>query len=433
MMKYFRKFLFAAAILCVSVLLCRAYTSHLRNEVARLYSEKRNTVSLYTGVPEKDKGCAWLEESGKYEDLIVMGSSELTSGVPQSIRNNFPNTDYEHNISMIGHAYVQNYLHAMELGTNYSALQGCDIVLIESIQWFYGDDISEAGFLSNFSELQFYRFLHNEQLSEESKQYLCSRFLTIEARKSGLYSAEEMRARYTSGLAGRLMGLPFVGKLLRSSRGAYDYPKTHLLAKLYSADGIMERMLYQLMRPYYFLRGEMLELQDSYRACRYLKSLREQEKPIFDAAWEAQLQKAEEEGAASCTNNAFYVADSYYTTYLEPSIEEQRGSYAGTTALSSAEWDDLRFFLRVCNELGAEPYLINVSLNGYYADYTGMEKAMRQAYYTRLLETAEEYGVAVYDGLTEREYEPYVFADIMHLGWKGWIYVTKAITEHYGA
>lgn len=43
---------------------------------------------------------------------------------------------------------------------------------------------------------------------------------------------------------------------------------------------------------------------------------------------------------------------------------------------------------------------------------------------------AEKYG---FDVLTmeDKEYEPYFMRDVMHLGWKGWLYVDEKITEHY--
>ena len=31
-----------------------------------------------------------------------------------------------------------------------------------------------------------------------------------------------------------------------------------------------------------------------------------------------------------------------------------------------------------------------------------------------------------------KEYEPYFYYDVMHLGWKGWLYVDEQLTRHYG-
>ena len=41
-----------------------------------------------------------------------------------------------------------------------------------------------------------------------------------------------------------------------------------------------------------------------------------------------------------------------------------------------------------------------------------------------------EYGVEMLD-LTGREYEKYFMCDTMHLGWKGWLAVDKALIDYY--
>ena len=56
---------------------------------------------------------------------------------------------------------------------------------------------------------------------------------------------------------------------------------------------------------------------------------------------------------------------------------------------------------------------------------------MRQRYYSKIVDLAKQHDIPTYSELRDMEYEPYVFADVMHLGWKGWIYVAQAITEHF--
>lgn len=174
-----------------------------------------------------------------------------------------------------------------------------------------------------------------------------------------------------------------------------------------------------------------MSLKDKYETYNQLKTYNTVEKEMFITDWEQQLVKAQNDGEDACTNNSIYVYDSYYTTYLEESWDAKKDASVGTTAMVSKEWDDYKFLLRVCNDLGLKPYIINVSCNGYYYDHIGVDATMRKAYYEKASEVAQKHAVPIYNGLVDKEYEPYVYADVMHLGWKGWIYVTQAITEHF--
>lgn len=98
--------------------------------------------------------------------------------------------------------------------------------------------------------------------------------------------------------------------------------------------------------------------------------------------------------------------------------------------MKSKEWDDYELFLKTCKELELKPYFIIVPTNGFYYDYLGLSKEKRTQFYDKLESMAKDHGFDYLD-MRQKEYEPYFFKDIMHLGWKGWIYVSKKITEYY--
>lgn len=422
-------------ILCTVQLAITMYGKYLDSKIAHLYTEKEETLSFINGESIKDKGNSWIKESAKNGNLVVMGSSELSSPVSQNIKYNFPNDDYAGNISMIGHANVQNGLHAMDLGANYENLKESNIVIIESIQWFFGSDISADGYMANFSELQFYEFLHNDLISEKNKKYLCRRFFDMEKARTTALTSDKVQELSASKTALNPFGIisKFVNHgLLKVVNREYDFPQTHILAKLYSGDNLVNKLLYHAMRPYFYIRQEIMNLKDKFNTYHYLQDIEKSiTKKKLSADWENQLKKAEQDGAAACTNNEVYVYDDYYATYLADGWADLKNASKGSTALDSKEWDDYQFLLNVCEELKLKPYIINVSSNGYYYDYIGIDPAMRQQYYKKNNALADKYRMPIYSELKEKEYEPYVFADVMHLGWKGWIYVTKAITEHW--
>lgn len=419
----------ACSVLCLSL-----YSNWLDSEIAGLYDEKEDTLSCL-GSAVKSKGNVWINETTKNDSLIIMGSSELSAPVNQNIKYNFPNTEYEGTTSCVGHAYVQNNLHAMNLGANYDSFKDSDIVIIESMQWFFDGDIDPSGYMSNFSELQFYEFLQNDLISQKNKEYLCNRFLEIESKRTTLRTVDEVTELAAGNDVLNAFGLTskFAQHgMLKMENTGYDFLQTHILAKTYASNNIVGKAAYQLMRPYYYIRYQLMRLKDRYETYIELKNAsNEIKKQVFNTDWNDQLEQAEEDGKAACNNNDIFVYDDYYTQYLEANWDGAKNSSAGTTALLSKEWEDYKFFLSVCNDLGIKPYIINVSCNAFYYDYIGLDPEMRMEYYKKLSTTAESYEISIYDGLVEREYEPYIYADVMHLGWKGWIYVTKAITNHF--
>lgn len=429
MKKIWKGLLKSCFIVVFTVLVLISYSKYLDIEISKLYAEKSDGLSLINGIAEKDKGNAWIRESGENGDLFVLGSSELASPVQQNIKNNFPNEDYAHNISAIGHSDVQNSLHAMDIGANYENMKENDIVIIESIQWFFGDEIGADGFMSNFSELQFYEFLHNDKISESNKAYLCNRFLELESKR-----VIEAKASHPQdhNLLGRLWYKALESGMTRLVVANYDYPQTHMLAKLYISDNLWDKVVYQIMRPYYYVKYEIMKLKDKRDVYNYLKAMDTvEQKTVFSTNWTAQLQQAETDGEQACTNNDIYVYDDYYIQYLSQEWENLENSIKDIKTLESKEWEDFRFLLSVCNDLELHPYIVNVSANGYYYDHVGVNNESRQEYYSKLEEVADEYGIETYNDLKNMEYVPYTFADVMHLGWKGWIYVTEAITEHF--
>ena len=414
-------------------LLCTVYSNYLDRKIGQLYQENKSYVDTINGLKQKDKGTALLEETFQNEPgMLVMGSSELSAPVPENPKKLMPNQYYPHHVSYTGHAYVQNALQGMLLGANDEAVSGADIVIIESIQWFGHENA--AGFLSNFSELSFLHFLKNERISEENKIYLCNRFIELqEANKHSLF--DELSQRFSEGTS-----LQFIGRIADKLKNIFpefvqfqiDYPQTYWLAKLYTASSVQGRVVYYITQPYFAVREDFLELKDKFSTYQYLKSLdgTSGENTVHEIDWDQLYITAEEEGKAACTNNDLFVYDEYYTKYLADKYESLKDYSANETTSGSKEWEDLKFFLRVCKELDIKPYVVIMSTNGLYYDYIGYDIKKRTEYYDTIEQIVNEAG---YDtlNLKEWEYEPYFYCDVMHLGWKGWTYVSENIVDHF--
>ena len=96
----------------------------------------------------------------------------------------------------------------------------------------------------------------------------------------------------------------------------------------------------------------------------------------------------------------------------------------------SKEYDDLRLLFEVCRQKGIEPLFIHVPLHGKWSDYAGFSADRRAVYYDNVRQIVNEYGIQTLD-LTGYKYEEYFMCDVMHLGWKGWLAVDKALIDYY--
>ena len=67
------------------------------------------------------------------------------------------------------------------------------------------------------------------------------------------------------------------------------------------------------------------------------------------------------------------------------------------------------------------PYIVSMSTNGRYYDYTGIYKEERDEVYDKI-EAMSRSANFDFINFKEREYEPYFYIDGKHLGWKGWLY-----------
>lgn len=406
-----RKFLkLAISIISIIAIVCIfyiGYSNYLDNKIEELYKEKEDILSTYN-TPLKNKGTAWIDKSMMGDNLGVFGSSEFSSIVRQNIKNNFPNDKYIGNISCMGKAHVQNMLHSINLGANYKPFKGKNLVVIESMQWFYGTDKKVDAFMANFSDLHFYEFMQNDLISEKNKNYLCKRFLDLESQRM-----LELRAK--------------------NKDAAYEYPRVHILAMLYSSDKKVDRFVYHLMRPYYFAEYKMLLLRDKNITYKYFRDLNDKyDKPEFKTDWDKQLEEATRQGRSACTNNDLLVYDAYYNEYLKDWWDSLKDSKKDMPLLESKEWKDYEFLLSVCKDLNLKPLIINVPCNPRYYDYVGLTLDKRKPYYDRISDIAEDNGFPVYNGLIPKENEPYLFQDVMHLGWRGWIYLTEELTSYFG-
>lgn len=377
----------------LSAVLLFAFDKFLDEQIELNYND---ALGKTYGVDEMNKGVKLLSHNAKKDDLIILGSSELANAdyIAQNPANIFPNNHLASSPSLVGRAYVQDLLNGIKIGALGDGFKDKKIILIVSLQWFLEKEINKDGFKAHFSELQFYKTMNNEKISENEKKYICTRILDL--------------ASGESSLAAPLF---------------YSY--------LYSHENVFAKVGLEILKPYYFLKEKFLDLKDKYLSYKAVKKFKDNiPNNIKEIDWEKEEKLATDTGKSECTNNDLYVYDDYYNTYLKPNIDSLKDSFKDIDLVNSNEMKDYELFLKMCNQTGVKPYIVFMSTNGYYYDFTGLTKEKRDKFYDKLVRLANMYNVDYLD-LRDHEYEPYFFKDVMHLGWKGWLYVDRKIAEYY--
>lgn len=332
------------------------------------------------------------------QTVLVLGSSELDD-LPELKTTSFPTQFFNQNnygtkVLLFGRGFTQSLFHAISAAAFSDSLKSEKLVLIISPQWFSPEGVSADAFASRFSEQLYAYALHNKKLSENTKAQLASRVESL--LKSAGVNNKGVIKNNDIYVDHKINPILFADTAITNSFAQ--------LKEKHSVYSIMKD--YSFMNPAYSASGQP-QTPD----------------------WQSLLQESDINAKASCTNNNFGIYNSYYDTYIAPEKDKFINSAVNHTFTVSKEYDDLKLFLNVCKELGIDPLLISVPVNGMWYDYTGFPQEERNAYYQNIRKIADEYQVKLAD-FSGHEYDMYFLHDIMHLGWKGWTYIDQSIYEY---
>lgn len=351
-------------------------------------------------LPEKNENMI-LQKAGikKGDNLFIYGSSELsTTDIFTHPNNFFKDKSDGFQVNLIGRGHCQSLIHAINMGSLGKKLKGQKLVFIISPQWFEKDGADNKGFAMNFSESQFYKYMLNDNISKTNKLYLTER----------------------------------VKKLTKNDERLFQ---DNVFSQLYSYNTFCTDIALDSIKPYYFIRDQFLNIQDEREAVSVMKNKKylgkdEKAGTKRNFNWDSELKLAENEGKSNATDNDFGAINKYYDTYIKNDLEKDKGMYKNDSYLVSPEYDDLKLFLNTCKDNGIKPLIVSVPVNGRWYDYCEFPKEGRQGCYKKIKDMVESYNFDFLD-LSNHEYDKYFLKDIMHLGWKGWVYIDKAIDEYY--
>lgn len=336
-------------------------------------------------------------QSKMFEDnryLPIYGSSELSRLDEFHPSNYFTENNDGFTPFLIGRGGTVSIIHFLNFAEHIDQLKGKKLVFILSPQWFKPGGADDSHFSPNYSTLQGYDLAFNNKIDPEVKKKAMKRLLQFSSVRndpmlSTLYKAETSKNQWIKQQA--LLIRPF----------AYAYK-----GLLYKRD------------LYYSLLGGVH---------RY----REIEQEVKNKTWAQLKLRADLEGKSQSSNNSFFVINSQFNKIRKkvPSLMDyKRGASYG----KSIEYYDIQLVLDLLKQAGAKPLFISIPVNGKWYDYTGFPKQGRLAYYKRIKKQIEAEGFQIAD-FSSHEYDPYFMEDTIHIAWKGWVYVDKAIKNFYDA
>ncbi|MFW0760348.1 D-alanyl-lipoteichoic acid biosynthesis protein DltD [Staphylococcus cohnii] len=313
----------------------------------------------------------------------IYGSSELGKDDPFNpsmlLRNK--NT-YAKQPFLIGTGGSTDLINAVELASQYDHLKGKKIALIISPQWFTDHGLTNKNFDARISKAQLNRLFNQNYLSPELKQRYAKRLLrfkNVENRK-------------------------YLEKVAKGRTNNKD----------------------QYLSPFKMNQFEKIEAIKS----NFPLSNTELEniKPVTaqDESWKMLLNKSEQYGAKHSKSNMFKIRDEYWQLIKKHKRKVNRDYEFNS---NSPEFKDLELLVDTMREAGADIEYISLPSNGKWYDHIGVNKEKRQKVYNKIRETVVKHGGKIYD-MTDKDYEPYVISDAVHIGWKGWVYISEHIAQH---
>lgn len=327
-------------------------------------------------------------------NLYLMGSSELGVPIEQNPNQWLPKNASDFDLYQSGRGFQQSLYHAIELAAVADKIPNHKVALLVSPQWFTPGGIKAGAFESVFSHAAWRAMLTNKALSVDTRARLVARAGELMPQ---LCTARASCTSTATGRAKEIIDTPYTAFSNRVDALRETY------------DGTSWRKAVTYTGPW----------QPGAQTMRTID-------------WGAQDVRAVALGQSRVTTNPYGMDDGYYSKRIAPYLGKLKGHEAKVTYTTSREYDDLQLFLDVARDLGVQVMLISLPVNGKWSDFTGLPASESNGFAAHLQRIAKADKVQLTD-LTTNAYVPYYFFDTLHLGWRGWLDVTRACWEFASA
>jgi D-alanine transfer protein len=334
--------------------------------------------------PQKSQGIALQKLAFHHRDLLpIYGSSELVKPSGNKAADLFRSYPTGFSVFVVGKAGASSLITLQKLAAVGSDLDGKKLAIAVSPSWFF-HDIPIPYYNGNFSLLQAGELIYSGQLSFSLK---CD-------------------------IARRMLHYPDTLK------------KSVLLAfalEQIAANSPLSRALYYLTVPLGMMENGILRVQDYFETLFFIVK-----------EWRA-LQVDTRRSASEVDWDKLIAPRTGENKDSDPEpIGAEMGSATFARGVTSArEWTDFELLLRGMNELGAQPLLLSIPIDGRYFDRFGVGRETRDLYYKRIRALAQQYHISLVDFEEHDEDEDFLAGHHDHLSEKGWLYFDKALDDFF--
>ncbi|WP_434796280.1 D-alanyl-lipoteichoic acid biosynthesis protein DltD [Terrisporobacter vanillatitrophus] len=346
----------------------------------------------------KDKGTIANNHFIEKDNIMMLGSSELSHSTKQHPTYYFNTNRKKNGVVTIGRAYTQSLQDAASLGSFNPDVKDKKVVLLISMQWFMDKSgVTPHHYQTRFSPTQFYEFLTNPEISQENKNKFANRS----------------------------------SKLLADSD---EYKSEAVYASLYTSDSLLSNIEKVLLKPYFETRKYAVKLKEKGTLYKHLVVLSSQKdkklEPKKPINWKMEKEKAIKDAKKRVGDNDLCIDKIYYKKNFGKNLNKVKNKYKDVNLLESKEFDDYQLTLDVCRDLGIKPVIIMLPAMDKFYNVTGISQIERHEFYDKAQSIAKSKGFKVMD-LRDKEKEKYYLRDVMHLGTKGWVDVCEKLYKEF--
>lgn len=333
----------------------------------------------------KDSSYELLAQNIGPKTQLYMGSSEFHHGLKTQYNpsNLFRQTDLD--VMCLGAAFNQCLTHAITVGAVGPKMENKKVCLILSPTWFYSHRSAQAGreFLLRYSSTCYFKAMHNDQLSEATRD-------AIKTRKEHLLNSSGNDDSFK-----KLQGA--IGK-------EKDRAKTVLMWTV--------------------RRRHSVEVDPSVEEGGNGHNLENTENPGNVKVLDFGTLMKDAEIDTGKRHNPYNMKDKIFNRKFKGKLSKMKNKNANLSFDESDEYGDLQIFIDVCKDQGLDVELILQPMNGKWYDYTGLTADKRHVVSKKVREIADKNGVKLCD-LTNEEYTEGFFEDAVHPAQKGWVIINE--------
>jgi D-alanine transfer protein len=330
----------------------------------------------------KNQGLAFQRAAARAPDILLLyGSSELIDPVPNRASDFFSSAPSGFQVCPVGKAGTNSLITLQKLGALGSDLRDRKVVISLSPSSFLTPAVSPYSYAGNFSLPSASGVLFGDALDLDLKAKIVKRM-----------------SQFPDTLAKSAL-LQLAATCLASGRP-------------------LDRVVLMAIWPLGKLQNTVLDLQDHFEALVYILG---EGKTV---PWH-RLRPSNSPKAPAHDRQEAVVPESF------GAIRSARDAAFRARIAAASEWMDLDLLFRTLTELGAQPLIVSMPIDGTLYDTRGVSRSARQVYYDRMSKLAQRYHFPLIQ-FEDHDADPtFLIAHREHPTPKGWTYYDRALDDFF--